>query len=156
MVYQRLSYGFPRPSFDEALKLYSYINPNNAQDRAYTYFIYRLHTENKIDQMISMSKEYLTLHNPYDTEIMYQLADVYFTEYSSDANALAESLKWAEEAQIYDQEKESIPFLIAKIYHLKGNKSLAKSHCDRALMLAQSKGMVTSEIMKFKKSLDSL
>lgn len=156
MVYQRLSYGFPRPSLDEALRLYGYINPNSAKSRAYSYFIQRLNVEQNYDQVISMSKEYLSDINPYDTDIMHLLAEVYFEEGLLDAKALSESLRWAEEAQIYDPENQHISFLLAKIYHLKGNKALAKSHCDRAISLARSKGMDTTEIMQLRRTLESL
>lgn len=154
LVYQRLYKGYPRPGLVESIKLFSYVDPQKADELAYVYYLDRLSVEGKNLELTDIAKEYLTNVNPYNHKVMTMLSSALMNNGSG--RAIDESLRWAQEASIYDGENAEIQLLLAKIYYKKGDKARSKVHCDEALTLAQLNNIDAQEIIAFKSTLQNM
>ncbi len=155
LVQKRLFNGFPRPDLNEAVKLYEYLNPSTANERAHAYYLKRLKDEERTVEFERIAKKYLTQINPYDHQIMYHYAQTIIKS-SNAMNKLDEAKKWMEEAVIYAPDRPSYQLLLANVYYLKGDKTQALSYCDQANALASAQGLPTTEIDRLKSKISSL
>ena len=69
LIYESLHNGFPRPSLEEAITLYAYIDPDHAEQKAYKYYLNRLFIDQAFEDFDQIAKVYLNDLNPYDFEI---------------------------------------------------------------------------------------
>ncbi len=155
LIYERLFNGFPRPDFDETLRLYTWLDTNTAEQKAYDYYLKRLIAEQRNLEYQRLAKEYLTMINPFDHQQMYQYSYQMLKSKRSDVD-MGECMKWAKEALIYDDQVPKYHLHIANLYFLLEQKTNAKEHCDKALALAQQKNIDSSEIYKLRNKINTL
>jgi thiol-disulfide isomerase/thioredoxin len=155
LSYERLYNGYPRPSLDEAITLFGYVEPAQADERAYKYYLNRLNEDHKYGEYRTKAEHYLTNINPYDDEVMYQHSYNHLYHKRENAN-LSECLKWAQEAVIYNDHNAQYHLHLANVHFALGNKSDSVHHCDRAQGLAVAQGVDTAQITKLRNKLKEL
>ena len=155
LSYERLYNGYPRPGFEEAIRLFSYVDPTQADKLAYKYYLNRLNEEQKFKEYGLQAEHYLTNINPFDDEVMYQHSYNHLSHKRENAN-LSQCLRWAQEAVVYKDDNAKYHLHLANVHFGLGNKSESEIHCDRAEELAIAQGLDTSQILKLKNRLKEL
>ena len=155
LSYERLYNGYPRPRLEEAITIFGYVEPAQANERAYKYFLNRLNEEKNYSEYRRIAEHYLTSINPFDHVVMYQHSYNHLIDKRENAN-LSECLKWAQEAVIYNDDSAQYHLHLANVYFALSNKSESVRHCDRANELAIAQGIDTSQITKLRNQLKEL
>lgn len=155
LSYERLYNGYPRPSLEEAIRLFGYVDPAQADKLAYKYYLNRLNEEERFKEYGIQAEHYLTNINPFDDEVMYQYSYNHLYHKRENAN-LSQCLRWAQEAVIYKNDNAKYHLHLANVFFALGNKSESMSHCDRAEQLANAHGIDTAQIIKLKNQLKEL
>lgn len=155
LIYQKLNAGIPRPDLTDAIQLYTLINPQTAEEKAYNYYLKRIASENKLGELKKLSASYLKDINPYDHQIMYAVASADLKQNRGNAD-ITKCLSLMNEALLYEDQSPQYYLLTANLYFLKGDKNKANQHCQSALALAKQKGIDPQEIIKLQQNIASL
>ena len=154
LVQQRIERGYPRPTLDEAITLYSHINQPNAETLAYHYYLKRALQEGNNLKYLEHASHYLENVNPYDEKIILEYVTIGLVE--SDFNKpLQHYMEYLESALSMNDEGYQIHSKLAEIYYLSRNASQASYHITKAIDLYD--GTLDSEMLfQLKSKIDSL
>lgn len=132
LVNQLLTKGYPRPTLDEARKLYEYIDPVRAQSLAYDYFLNRLLIENKYERYMSESREYLENVNPFDIPVICKYSELELA--SGRTTEFNVVLNYLTQASYIEDNNPEIHFLLSNVYFLQKDKTNATKHIANAIL----------------------
>jgi len=153
LVYNTLYNGYPRPTLEKAIELFSYIDPHNNIVNAYKYFLTRLHEDENKTKYLEFAERYLDKQNKLDHKEMYRLAQTLLTD-DPNENQIKQSELWINKAiELHNQDTNYFE-LLAKILVLKGDTKEASAAIQKAISLSESQEKDTSHLKEMLNSLD--
>ena len=153
LVNQRLEKGFPRPSLDEAIELYGFINTGLAEQRGYLYYMNRLIEEEKFDDFVRIAPHYIDHINPYDDNVIHQYA-VHAAERLG-KEEMAYAVSKLEDVLLIRDDKHQHYFTLASLQKKLGRKADALNSIIRAIQLAEPGGDEIQDYEQFKAGLET-
>lgn len=136
MIHMKLDQGFPRPGFDEAYKLLKFIDPYYGKRKAYAYILDRYQEEHKYDEYLFKAKEYITLVDPNDDEVMFNISNITF-ETSTNNSKIKDIIKLLKKAISLNNQDYRYFDLLAQIYFDRGQKHKAMDAAEKAVIIAK-------------------
>ena len=146
LVNQKIYQGYPRPTLDEAIELYSLVDTITAKQDAYQYYIGRMQQEGNKEGYLTTVNRYLSAVAPNDHHTINKAVEVY------------SSMDYTEEtwSTYKDQIKKAINLnptearyyiTLAKLYLVKGERKKAKRAIkDAQEIMDENTGDLDSEI----------
>lgn len=135
LIMQHITKGFPRPSLKEAKQLYGYLDPAQADQKAYDYYLPRIFRENKKDDYLTEAHKYLLDINPFDIKVITKFVGLRIEK--NELSSLSESIDMIELALSLDSQNPNIHFLAASLYFHQKEKVTALEHITKAIALTQ-------------------
>lgn len=124
LITQRIEQGYPRPTLNEYIQLYGYINPKSGEQAAYQRYLYKMLDEGQDLPFIEAAQTYTKDVNPFDHEVMYLLASLRHNR--SDGNLhLEDDLYLMQNATILSPEDHRYYYLLSTLYKTKKIKEKA-------------------------------
>jgi thiol-disulfide isomerase/thioredoxin len=146
MIYMKLNNGFPRPGLSEALHLYGLIDKERGVDKAHLYYMQRLKGENKIEDLLLASDNYLHEINPYNAQVIKEFT---LLKLENNLKGLPNSLRFIDKALEKQKSNTELLLLRAKVLNSLGKGREAKSVAKKALRILQEKNQDSAEIKAF-------
>lgn len=135
LINQRIEHGFPRPTLGEYIELYKYLDPKSGEQIAYQRYLYKMLEEGQDLAFIKAAGTYTKEVNPFDHQIMYQLASL--RNNRSDAESfLEDNLFLMQNAVILSPEESTYSYLLSVLFLEKGDKESAIGSLKNALLHA--------------------
>lgn len=140
LVFQKMYQAIDRPDLKEAKRLLSLVDPTTSEIIANQYILNRLFDENKKEEFISQSIQYLKKINPRDIQMAKKLGLVIDTNPSINKKELSEATKCI--SRITDQLADyELQHIHASLLHKKGKSSEAKNMAQKAIQSAKNQGI---------------
>jgi len=136
LVYNTLYNGYPRPTLEKAIELFSHIDPHNNTVNGHKYFLTRLHEEENKAKYCEFAKRYLSKKNKKDHAEMKRLAETLILE-TPDKEQINESEKWIKKAIKLQDNNPSYFEQFAKISYLKKDRAKAFEALQKAIELTE-------------------
>ena len=149
MINMYLYQGYPRPTEEESLQLFTLLDPEVAEQATYNYLLERYELDEDYESYVRLALKYLDEIDPDAFEIINNVA--VFHENSTanlSTNQLIKMMEHAIEVQggtyyeLYDT--------IAALYFKKGKKRKALDSINRAMELASSSGVEVTNIVQLR------
>ena len=141
MVYQKLYQAVDRPNLERAKKLFTHLNDNTSDQKAYAYILNRTHSEGRMDEYVKLAADYLQYVNPLDLPVQRKAAQ-YLSEHGTDKHLMLQTASNLAD-MIYSKDVDyELHHYLAKLYLRGGKKGKAKKAADKAIAVAkrQNKG----------------
>lgn len=155
MVNLALYQGYPRPEKDEALKLFSLLDPEVAPIATYNYMLNRYEEEERYSDYVSLALDYVTNHDQGNFLVIEKIAEFY-EDSGSDVD-IEDIIKLTKDAidfqggsyyKLYD--------VLANLYYQNNNKRKALLAIKTAKELAVASNINTDSIERLQKRIEKL
>ena len=143
MTNAKLYQGFPRPNFDEAKELLTFIDYVYGERQAYGYILDRYINERRHENYLKLASEYIDNIDPRDDNVLYQMVKLRSQERMENED-LKDNIKLIKQAIDINGSDYKYFDLLAWLYHKKGMKKKALDAANKALALANENGGDTS------------
>lgn len=131
LVNQRISQGYPRPSLEEALQLYSYVNPTNAKRYAYEYYLQTLADGDDYEEYDQIAREYIEQISNEEVKIVNALTRNYI-DHLQDQSTPKDYLKYQKKIVDMNPDHPQALILLARLYIIDGNHKKARQAALKA------------------------
>lgn len=155
LVETKLNQGYPRPDFQKAKLLYSYIDGTNAKEKAYRYSIGRLYDERKFDAFEKLALQYLTEKPQGDKDIKYLYAAYIEYQYNNKPK-LKKAVEYVQDCIAVNDEQYIYYETLAKLHFKLKNKQEALLAVQKGISIAQSKGASQANLMMLMEDIEQL
>lgn len=145
LVVRKLHQGIPRPTFDEAKALLSYINPQTSRIEAIVYFMERMYQEENFPEYEKYASQYLISVNASDDLVYYRLAKIGANKEQSRSQTEI-SLDQINKAISINSNKAQYFKVRARLHGKLGSKTAALKSADMSLKLSMRNGESLTEI----------
>lgn len=136
MVDNELSFGYPRPNFEQTQKLFKLVDSVDYQTKSYQYFLSRLLEECDYSGYKKMGLEYLNEVQQPDHQVFYNIAELCFLN-EDDKSELKQCREWLKTAVKNDSENVFYQDLMTQLLIKLKDKRKAKKAAKRLVMLAK-------------------
>ncbi len=136
LINDELQKGYPRPNYEEALKLFGILDKSTAEEETMKYFMERYLDECNIQAYRNIASDYLQKYTNNSAEI-YATIGLACLEKKGDKVQLESCINATKKAVEIQQ---NIPYYyeqLANLYKLKGDKKQAKKSMEKALEMAK-------------------
>ncbi len=155
IVNERLEHGFPRPSLSETIRLFSYLDPSSAAERAYSFFLNKRLTEGLILEYIKVASDYIKNVNPNNHEVLYQLVAIRSSRSDATKHA-SEDLSLIKQAIALHDTNSEYHYTQAVVLFNLDKKNAAQESLNQAFILGASSDSATSRFEKLKQRIANL
>ena len=155
LVNQTLDRAIPRPDRKEAQALYSYIDRFSSRKKGTKYHLTNLLHTKKIDEYISLGKEYIEDMNPSDTEVMYELSNT-IAGFSDDKKSLKYAMKLIDKCIKINGSQFKLLDAKSYLYYELGDKKKANRTAILAIAEAKNRGINYDSTLELLKLIDNL
>ncbi len=154
LVNNKLFQGIPRPDFEESKSLYSYIDSTNFEQKAYLYFLGRLHAETKNTAFLELINEYYEKGYPSNVELDFMHLDAK-AKHEINKPKLKKLLSELKNLDNSSQQYRYFSILALLNYKL-GIKQEAADAVNEAILIADTEEKDTSQLLYLKQSIEDL
>ena len=140
LVYNKLYYGNPRPTLEQAVDLFGHIDPHNKVNNAQRYYLNRLAELENLDKYIEFASLYTSKYNTQDHAEMYRLSRTISTE-NKDEEAIKKCIKLIEKANKLSKDNFEYKAFETELYLLLGDQDKVRKLAKEALELAKDQNL---------------
>jgi len=144
LVSRRLTTGFPRPTLEEAKKLFSYLDSTNSEKMAFEYHLNNLYLSKKYPEYTSVANSYMEDYHFENHNVYYRLASI-ITE-SQNAELLGDGIDYIDKAIELNNANYLYYDTKAYLHFMNDEKKKALSSAKKAKKLANKIGASTEKI----------
>ena len=145
LVVRKLYQGIPRPTFDEAKALLSYVNPRTSRIEAIIYYTERMYQEENYTEYEKYASEYLISVNASDHLVYYRLAEIAIDKKQSRSETEI-SLSQINKAISLNNKEAEYYKVRAELLIKLGRKTAAFKSANKSMSLLMKNGESLTEI----------